>query len=83
MPDKPNLSEQSLAEIARMLRFFVKLKLDELRDDNKKQNELIMLLSDLGFPSGEIADLLDTGVNSVSPVISRAKKGDAVGVKAR
>lgn len=64
---------ETLERIERLLKVMVKLKITEFRGD-KTQNELIFLLDSLGCGTAEIAELLGTTRNSVSPVLSRAKR---------
>lgn len=76
-------SDSVLLRIERLLKIMVKLRLEECRAD-KTQNEMIFLLDGLGCGPTEIADFLGTTKNSVSPVLSRAKrKGKGIGANAK
>ncbi len=62
-----------LVGLKRSLNLLLKLKIQEIRGD-QSQKDLILLLDSLGCRPTEIAELLNTGVTSVNPVLSRSRR---------
>ena len=60
-----------LSELNRNLRVLIRMKLEQYRGD-RSQKDMILFLNSCGCGPKEIAELLDTTTNAVSPVLSRA-----------
>jgi DNA-directed RNA polymerase specialized sigma24 family protein len=61
-----------ISAIRRYVELLVRLKLEDARDD-RSQKDMIFLLDACGCSPSEIATLLNTTPNSVSPVLSRGR----------